>query len=131
MRYGGLLLGSFSKTQVSIAQSTCEAELVAMNAVACELMGLKSLCEELGLQPETMLGSDSSSAVALTSRVGPGRLRHIETRKLWLQQQVEKKAIAITHVSGEQNVADLLTKALPGPRHRWLTQQLGLVVEGT
>ena len=80
MRYGGLLLGSFSKTQVSIAQSTCEAELVAMSAVACELMGLKSLCEELGLQPKTMLESDSSSAVALTSHVGPGRLRHTETR---------------------------------------------------
>ena len=123
----GMLLESFSKTQVSIAQSTCEAELVALNAVACEAKAIVALLTEIGeVDVKVRLLCDSSSAILLMNKVGPGRLRHVETRKLWLQQEVESKRITIEHVPGIDNVADILTKPLAGVRHKMLSKLLGL-----
>jgi hypothetical protein len=123
----GMLLESFSKTQVSIAQSTCEAELVALNAVACEAKAIAALLTEIGeIDVKIRLLCDSSSAILLMNKVGPGRLRHVETRKLWLQQEVESRRITIEHVPGIDNVADMLTKPLSGVRHRTLSWLIGL-----
>ena len=122
----GLLLETFSKTQMTVAQSTCETELVAMNAVPCEMKAVTALCAEIGLRTRSRLLSDSSSAVLVTTRVGPGRLRHIETRKFWLQQEVEAHLLIVAHVKGEDNLADVLTKPLPRVRHQQLTWLLGV-----
>eukprot|EP00972_Heterocapsa_arctica_P089773 13241064-Heterocapsa_arctica.AAC.1 len=48
--FKGVLLESFSKKQVIVAQSTCEAELVALNAVAREAKSVAALCSELGVE---------------------------------------------------------------------------------
>jgi len=123
----GMVMETFSKTQVSIAQSTCEAELVALNAIACEAKAIAALLAEIGENDvKVRLLCDSSSAILLMNKVGPGRLRHVETRKLWLQQEVESKRITIDHVPGVDNVADILTKPLAGARHRTLSWLLGL-----
>ena len=121
----GLLMETFSKTQVTVAQSTCEAELVLMNAVACMMKAVTALCAEIGLKTRSKFLSDSSSAVLVTTRVGPGHLRHIETRKFWLQQEVEAHRLSVAHVKGEGNLADVLTKPLPRARHQQLTWLLG------
>ena len=122
----GLLLETFSKTHVTVAQSTCEAELVAMNAVTREMKAVTALCAEIGLKTRSRLLSDSSSAVPVTTRVGPGRVRHIETRRFWLQQEVEAHRLSVAHVKGEDNFADALTKQLPRARHQQLTWILGV-----
>jgi hypothetical protein len=33
----------------------------------------------------------------------------------------------IEFVPGKHNVADVLTKALPGPKHKWCREKLGVV----
>ena len=30
------------------------------------------------------------------------------------------------HIAGEFNVADVLTKALPGPKHKWCMRAMGM-----
>ena len=49
----------------------------------------------------------------LASRSGLGKLRHLETHTLWLQEKVRTKMITVRKVWGEVNPADLFTKHLP------------------
>ena len=44
------------------------------------------------------------------SRKGVGKLRHIEVRRVWLQDLVEQCRIMVHKVQGTINPSDLLTK---------------------
>ena len=41
-------------------------------------------------------------------------MRHIQTRYLWIQERVGEGHLRITSVPGTKNVADILTKCVPG-----------------
>ena len=49
----------------------------------------------------------------LVSRQGLGKLRHIDTHTLWIQERVRNKSLKLRKVKGECNPADLLTKHMP------------------
>ena len=57
--------------------------------------------------------TDSSAAIGICSRQGLGKLRHLETHLLWVQQAVRSKRIDLRKILGEENPADLYTKYLP------------------
>ena len=57
--------------------------------------------------------TDSSAAIGIASRSGLGKLRHLETHTLWLQEKVRVGAISVRKVRGEVNPADIFTKHLP------------------
>ena len=57
--------------------------------------------------------TDSSAALGTASRSGLGKLRHLETHTLWVQEKVRVKAISVREVRGEVNPADIFTKHLP------------------
>jgi hypothetical protein len=57
--------------------------------------------------------TDSSAALGIASRSGLGKLRHLETHTLWLQEKVRTGAIMVKKVRGEVNPADIFTKHLP------------------
>ena len=57
---------------------------------------------------------DSSAAIGICSRQGLGKLRHIDTQTLWIQEKVRLKEVIIKKVRGECNPADPLTKHLVG-----------------
>ena len=54
--------------------------------------------------------TDSSAAIGICSRQGLGKLRHLDTHTLWIQQAVRTRRLDLKKVPGEQNPADLLTK---------------------
>ena len=45
-------------------------------------------------------------------RRGIGRVRHIDVRDLWLQDEVRGKKVEVAKVRGEDNTADIGTKPL-------------------
>ena len=47
---------------------------------------------------------------SVASRRGAGKIRHLDTRDLWIQGRVARGDIMIEKVRGEDNVADGLTK---------------------
>ena len=51
--------------------------------------------------------------MGICQRQGLGKLRHIQTNTLWIQEQVRTKTIELRTVKGEVNLADLFTKYLP------------------
>ena len=74
------------------------------------------MCEILPerLRPEKVfrLYSDATAGRGICQRQGPGKVRHLSIRNLWIQDLVEKRAAQIAKIKGTENVADLLTKAV-------------------
>merc|ERR1712079_652887 len=99
-------------TQVSVALSSGEAELVSLVRGACEGLGTRSLAEDLGGRPRIAVFTDASAAVGMTQRSGVGRVRHLDTRLLWVQDKVREKELTVGKVDGKLNPADVLTKYL-------------------
>jgi hypothetical protein len=74
-----------------------------------------TVAKEMGFEAavgQMILGTGSSAAKSFVSRRGLGKMRHIEVRELWLQQEVLKGAVKVIKVPGESNPADLMTKFL-------------------
>ena len=69
--------------------------------------------EDFGLKVPLRLWSDSSAALGISKRSGLGKLRHLDTQTLWLQEKVRMGALEVRKVRGEVNPADLFTKHLP------------------
>jgi hypothetical protein len=69
---------------------------------------------DLGQRPEVRVRTDSTATMGICGRRGLGKLRHIDTQCLWIQQKVRGKAIELRKIRGELNPADLFTKHLLG-----------------
>ncbi|CAE8609178.1 unnamed protein product [Polarella glacialis] len=110
----GVLLLSGSKTQSVVALSTAEAELLAMNSAVKEALFARSLLEEVGCERLPIrVYSDSSAGLAIASRTGLGRLRHVQVQHLWLQDLVQTRDVKLLKIASTNNPADILTKQLP------------------
>ena len=106
---------TWSATQHAFALSSAEAELYAMVEAVTRSKGLCSLARELGfvqLENVIRLGTDSSAAKSFVNRRGLGRMRHLDIRDMWLQQEVLAGKVVVDKVSGTKNPADLMTKVL-------------------
>ena len=54
--------------------------------------------------------TDSSAAIGICTRQGLGKLRHLDTHTLWVQQAVRTGKVDLRKVDGDVHPADLLTK---------------------
>ena len=123
----GAVVLSWSRTQGAFALSSCEAELYSMGSAAVEALWLAGFLTEQGLlkEPPVIVG-DSSSALQLASRVGQGRLKHVEVRLLALQHWHGQGRLRLRKVATADNVADILTKHVPRAILDKLLPYLGL-----
>ena len=55
---------------------------------------------------------DATAGAAIGSRRGLGKVKHIHTVFLWVQQYVTQKLITISKVNTTENFADIMTKAV-------------------
>ena len=55
---------------------------------------------------------DSEAAKSFVGRRGLGRMRHIEVRDLWLQEEVRNGKVKVEKILGTENPSDLMTKCL-------------------
>ena len=67
---------------------------------------------DMGMTAKVRVWTDSSAAVGICGRSGLGKLRHVQTHTLWLQERVRSRAIELGKVNGLVNPADLFTKHL-------------------
>ncbi len=109
---GRHLLKSWSSTQTSIALSSGEAEFYGVVKAGGVSLGFQSLLADVGITIPVRVWTDSSATLGICGRQGLGRLRHIDTRCLWIQQRVRDGTIQLYKVRGEENPADLFTKHL-------------------
>ena len=57
--------------------------------------------------------SDAAAAIGVCKRRGLGKIRHLHTADLWIQERLRIKDLKITKVLGTLNPADILTKHTP------------------
>ena len=92
---GGHCLAHWSRTQAAVALSSGEAELNAALKGGCELLGVRTLMEELGERLTLELEGDSSACKGTLCREGVGKQKHVQLRQLWLQSHSTPKSLAI------------------------------------
>ncbi len=100
----------WSSTQASVALSSGEAEFAGVIRGAGQGLGFQALLRDLGVDLPLPVWTDSSAAVGICSRQGLGKMRHLDTHTLWIQQAVRSGKVDLRKVDGEGNPADLLTK---------------------
>ena len=107
----GRAVTSCSRSQRSIALSSCESEYMAAIGGAAKGIYIARLWRFLtNKDVKVSVITDSSSCRAFSERQGVGRLKHIDTKHLWLQQKVKGNALTMDPVSTLMNVADMGTE---------------------
>ena len=100
---------------------------MAIVRASTEAIGLTQLAESWAINLRAHVHADSSAALAISTRKGCGRLRHVRIGHLWIQEASENGQVKFCKVRGTLNPADLLTKFLPGARIANLCEQLSQV----
>ena len=109
--------------------SSGEAEYYAVVKAAAETLGMQALAFDLGWTFGVRLFVDSTAARAIASRLGLGKVRHLEVRYLWLQQVVASGRLKVCKIKGTDNPADLLTKPLTQARVAELLDRVNIRVQ--
>ena len=107
---GSHVLKKWSSTQPSVTLSSAEAEYYGVVKAMGIAIGQQSLFKDLGVATECRVWTDSSAALGIANRSGLGKLRHLQTHTLWVQQHVRSGAVELRKVKGTVNPADLFTK---------------------
>jgi hypothetical protein len=111
----GCAVKTWSSTQATPALSSGEAEYYSLVKAAAEGLGIQSLLIDLGWSVKLRVWIDATAAKGVASRTGLGKIRHMETRVLWVQQALKAGRFSILKIPGKVNPADVLTK--PGSAH--------------
>ena len=125
--HGHHTIDTGSASQLTIALSSAEAEFYASGRSSASLLMLCGVLAEMSLKrriPVNYMDRDADRALA--TRIGVGRMRHIQVRWLWLQERIRDGDIAAKRVGGAKNVADLGTKHLEAGRRDELLDLMGL-----
>ena len=109
---GTHMVKHWSSTQRVVTLSSAEAELTGIVKGSTEGLGLRSLAEDFGWTAQLKVFTDSSAAMGICKRTGIGKVRHLATGQLWIQDRIRTKDIELYKVAGNDNPADMLTKHL-------------------
>ena len=97
------------KLQSNIALSPCEAELNAALKGAVEGLNVQRLAASLGDKLTLELRTDASAARGVILRQGVGKVRHLQVKQLWLQENVAAGELTIVKIPRVDNCSDALT----------------------
>ena len=110
--FGQHTVKTWSSTQGVIALSSGEAEYYGLVKGASCGLGAISMYKDMGIKLSLKMYCDATAACGITARLGLGKIRHLDTHYLWLQERVRNKDLSIVKVKGTVNPADLATKYL-------------------
>lgn len=126
---GGSPISWKTKKQKVVSHSSAEAEYRAMAAATREIKWLRQLLTEIGVpQVEPVrLFCDSKSAIHIAANpVFHGRTKHIESDCHQVRDAIQDGLIATVHVGTQDQLADVLTKALGRAQFEGLLSKLGV-----
>ncbi|XP_014496842.1 uncharacterized protein LOC106758430 [Vigna radiata var. radiata] len=118
-----------STKEFVVALSSCEAEYITMCEATCQAAWLDSLMKELMVKvtERVRLLVDNKSAIDLTKHpTSHGRSKHIEMRFHFIREQVGKGKLEVVYCRSEDQIVDILTKALKGEHFLTLRKQIGV-----
>ena len=110
---GSHLVKHWSSTQKVVTLSSGETELTGIVKGAVEGLGLRSLSADLGWDSKLRTYADSSAAIGICRLPGIGKVRHLATDQLWVQEWIRNKDFELYKVLGTERPADMMTKHVP------------------
>ncbi|GAA0160040.1 transmembrane signal receptor [Lithospermum erythrorhizon] len=117
------------KKQPIVTLSTTEAEFVAATACACQLLWMKRILKVLKHEERecTEIRCDNNSTIKLSRNpVMYGRCKHIDISYHFLRDLVKEGTITLSYYRSEDQVADVMTKALKVDAFLKQRQALGM-----
>jgi hypothetical protein len=103
------------KKQPTVALSSTEAKYRGSTIVACEVIWLLKLLSDLGQSVDALvvIYCDNINSILLANNlVHHARTKHIDVHYHLIREKVIAKEIDLNHVSIEDQVANIFTKAL-------------------
>ena len=125
---GSHILKTWSTTQATVVLSSAEAELYSLVRGAAQALGMLALGQDLGIWLNATVYIDAAATLCIIQRQGLGKLRHVATQFLWVQDKVRNNAFDIAKVPGQQNPADILTKNVPNDLIKKHCEALGVLI---
>ncbi len=119
-----------NKKQPTITLSNTEAKYRSAAIVACEVVWLQKLLSNLGLlvdAPIVIYCDNISSILLANNLVYHARTKHIEVHYHFIREKILAKEIDLIHVSTEDQVADIFTKALSTDKLKKFRKMLGVL----
>ncbi len=119
-----------SKKQPTVALSSTEAEYKGVAIAPCEVVWLQKLFSDLGqsMDAHVVIYCDNISSILLANNsVYHVRTKHIEVHYHFIREKVLAKEIDLIHVSTENQVVDIFTKALSIDKLKRFRQMLGVL----
>jgi len=119
------LYGSVKRLALNTLSSG-ESEFYGLVDAALESKPFVDLFRWMGFDVRWEVGTDSSAARAMSLRQGIGKVRHLDTRSLWIQYAVGTLGLVVRKLSGLQNISDLGTKVHGVERFEMLRAMAGI-----
>lgn len=126
---GGNLVTWRSKKQKVVALSSAEAEFRGMAKGLCELLWLRGLLTEVGFPPDSTMNlfCDNKAAIDISHNpIQHDRTKHVEIDRHFIKQNLEEKIIQFPFVKSEDQLADILTKAVSSRNFNDSLDKLGV-----
>eukprot|EP00882_Tetradesmus_deserticola_P012471 GHRQ01013216.1.p1 GENE.GHRQ01013216.1~~GHRQ01013216.1.p1 ORF type:complete len:372 (+),score=127.55 GHRQ01013216.1:381-1496(+) len=117
-----------SKRQQTVAASTTEAEYMAAASAVKEGLWLRKLLEGLNIQVGSIsiLADNQSAIKLLRNPISSLRSKHIDVIHHFARERVMRREVTFTYVNTEDQLADIMTKALPAPKHNVCSSGMGV-----
>lgn len=127
--FQGNLICWKSKKQTVVAQSTTEAEFIAINVCAKQVRWMKNLLVDMKIPVGVpVIKNDNSGAVIISKELRLSEnSKHIEIRYQYLRDIVARNQLNIEDISTNDMIADILTKLLGFVKVSIAVKQLNLV----
>ena len=127
---GNNLISWFSKKQNCVSLSTTEAEYIAAGRSCSQMVWMKQMLSEYNVTQDVMtLFCDNLSAINISKNpIQHSRTKHIDIRHHFIRELVEDKVITLEHVSIENQLVDIFTKALDAVQFENLRGRLGVCI---
>ncbi|KAM1503465.1 hypothetical protein ACFX15_027859 [Malus domestica] len=118
-----------SVKQNTVALSTAEAEYVSAAEATSQAKWLRFVLEDFGeeqVEP-TVLMCDNTSAIAIAKNpVFHQKTRHISRKFHFIRDAIQENEIELVYCKSEEQMADILTKALPKEKFNYFRGMLGV-----
>ncbi|RVX14566.1 Retrovirus-related Pol polyprotein from transposon RE2 [Vitis vinifera] len=117
-----------SKKQNFVSLSTVEAKYIAAGSCCSQLLWIKQMLRDYGIDQRTMVVfCDNTSAINISKNpVLHSRTKHNDIRHHFIRDLVENKVLSLEYVPIEGQIVDILTKPLDVSRFESLRKSIGL-----
>jgi len=126
---GGGAIQWGSRLQPHVSLSSTESEYTTASKVGCEVMWMRYLLKELGYdvsRPSPLLVDNKSAIQVAKHPEHQSTMKHVHRAYHWIRDLVDQKQIAVSHVPGNENPADIFMKPLGRLKFAKFRAMLGL-----